>query len=162
MRALQHLLSTSWALRRRFDREALEHIEHAVAASELVHRAELRFAIEAALDLRTLRRCETARARANEVFAELEVWDTLEKNGVLIYVLLAEHAVEIVADHGFDDRVSEAEWRAVCDTIDEYFNRGEWRAGALAGIEGVTKLATREFPAPDAMPDELPNRPVIL
>src|SRR5690606_6356252 len=100
--------------------------------------------------------------RAGEVFAELEVWDTLEKNGVLIYVLLAEHAVEIVADRGFDDRVSEIEWREVCETMDEYFNRGEWRAGALAGIEAVTKLAAREFPAADAMPDELPNRPVIL
>lgn len=162
MRVLRHLLSTSWALTRRFDHEALEHIEHAVAASELLHRAELRFAIEAALDLRTLRRCETARERAHEVFADLEVWDTAENNGVLIYVLLAEHAVEIVADHGFDDRVNETEWRKVCDTVDGYFERGEWRTGALAGIEAVTKLAAREFPAPDTVRNELPNRPVVL
>lgn len=162
MRALKHLLSTRWTLTRRFDDAALAAIEHAVAESETRHRAEVRFAIEAALDLKGLRRCSDARQRAHEVFAELEVWDTADRNGVLIYVLLAEHAVEIVADHGFDERVTDEEWRAACDVIDAAFARGEWAAGAVAGIAAVTALAAREFPAAGETPDELPNRPVIL
>jgi uncharacterized membrane protein len=162
MRVLRHLLSTRWALTRRFDPAALVAIEKAVAESEATHRAEIRFAVEAALDLGALRRCRNARKRAAEIFADLEVWDTREKNGVLIYVLLAEHAVEIVADRGFDGLVSPAEWRHACESMEAAFARGEWKPGALSGIAEVTQLAARAFPASGATPDELPNRPVVV
>jgi uncharacterized membrane protein len=163
MRWGRHLVSTRWALARRFPNATLDAIERAVAASEIQHRGEIRFAIEAALDVRALRRHETPRDRALEVFSELRVWNTHEHNGVLVYVLLAERVVEVVADRGFDGRVSAAEWRQVCAAIETEFGAGRWREGALLGIDAVTRLLTREFPrtsAPDA--NEQPNRPQIL
>jgi len=163
MRWGRHLLATRWALTRRFPRATLDAIEAAVTESEARHRAEIRFAIEPALDVRALRRHETPRSRAHEVFAELRVWNTREHNGVLIYVLLAERIVEIVPDHGLDGRVSEAEWREVCAVIETEFGAGRWRDGALRAIDTVTRLLVREFPR-TSLPDEneQPNRPQLL
>jgi uncharacterized membrane protein len=163
VRWLRHLLSNRWTLQRRFPSATLAAIEAAVAASETRHRGELRFAIESALDVPALWRGVQPRERALETFSELRVWDTREQNGVLIYMLLADHDVEIVADRGFDGRVQPAEWQEVCAGIERAFRAGRWQDGALLAVEGVTALAAREFPrtgAPDA--DELPNRPRIL
>src|SRR5262249_32462892 len=156
-------VATHWALTRRFPRATLDAIEAAVTASEARHRGEIRFAIEAALDVRALRRHETARSRAREVFDHLRVWNTRERNGVLIYVLLAERVVEIVADHGVEGHVSDAEWREVCAAIESEFRESRWRDGALRGIDAVTTLLVREFPRTDSGDrDELPNRPQLL
>jgi uncharacterized membrane protein len=162
MRALAHLLLPRSALQRRFPSHALTAIEEAVEASERAHRAEIRVAIEVALDLRTLWRVRTARARALEVFAELGVWNTAESNGVLIYVLLAERDVEIVADRGFDGRVSDWEWRQVCAAIEGEFAAGRWRDGVLRGLEAVTALLTREFPAEGPQRNEQLDRPAVF
>ncbi|HUL80917.1 MAG TPA: TPM domain-containing protein [Gammaproteobacteria bacterium] len=163
MRWGRHLVSTRWALTRRFPPATLDAIESAVKASEAQHRGEIRVAIEAALDIHALRRHETPRERAQEVFSELRLWDTRERNGVLIYLLLAERVVEIVADRGFEARVTAAEWRAVCAAIEAAYRDGRWRDGALLGIDAVTRLLVRAFPrtgAPDV--DEQPNRPQLL
>jgi uncharacterized membrane protein len=163
MRWLRHLLSNRWTLTQRFPRSTLDGIEAAVAASEARHRGEIRFAIEAALDVRALWRALAPRERALEAFSELRVWDTHEQNGVLIYVLLADRDVEIVADRGFEGRVEPAEWEGVCRAVESAFAEGRWSDGALLAIEAVTALAVREFPrtnAPDV--DEQPNRPQIL
>jgi uncharacterized membrane protein len=163
MRWGPHLVATRWTLSRRFPSKTLDAIERAVVASEAQHRGEIRFAVEAALDVRALRRHETPRDRAHEVFSELRVWDTRERNGVLIYILIAERDVEIVADRGFEGRVTADEWRAVCAAIEAAYREGRWRDGALLGIDAVTQLLVREFPrtgAPDV--DEQPNRPQLL
>src|SRR6185503_1857947 len=118
VRVISHLLLPRSALHRRFPSHALTAIEEAIQESERKHRAEIRVAIEVALDLNELWRVRTARARALEVFAELGVWDTLERNGVLLYVLLAERDVEIVADAGFDGHVAEGEWQRVCALVE--------------------------------------------
>ena len=162
MRVLSHLLMPKSALHRRFPSHALTAIEEAIEASERKHRAEIRVAIEVALDLRTIVGLRSARERALEVFAELEVWDTLERNGVLIYVLLAERDVEIVADSGFDDRVSSEEWQRVCTLIEREFRVGRWRDGLLRGIEAVTVLLAREFPAAGRNLNEQQDRPAVL
>ena len=162
MRLLRHLLLPHAVLDRRFPKHTLDAIEQAVAESETRHSAEIRFAVEVALDLGALRRVATPRDRALEVFAELAVWDTGQRNGVLIYVLLAERDVEIVADRGLDGRVADAEWRAVCERIEHAFRDGRWHDGALAGIASVTDLLAREFPAAGPNTNEQPNRPAIL
>jgi hypothetical protein len=162
MRVLSHLLASRSTLYRRFPSHALSAIEDAVAASELQHRAEIRVAIEGGLDLQDLWRVRTARERALEVFAELGVWNTRESNGVLIYVLLAEHDVEIVADRGFDGRVSEGEWQRVCTVIEREFAAGRWRDGVLEGIGAATALLKREFPADGSTRNEQLDRPAIL
>lgn len=162
MRILAHLLLPRSVLARRFPSHALTAIEEAIETSEAQHRAEIRVAIEVALDLRALWRVRSARARALEVFTELGVWNTREKNGVLLYVLLAERDVEIVADSGFDGLVEQSEWLRVCTVIEREFAAQRWRDGVLRGIEAVTALLARTYPSIGGDRNEQPNRPAVL
>jgi hypothetical protein len=163
MKAWRHLLPSRAALSRKFPAHALAAIETAIRESERRHRAEIRFAIEIALDWRDLGRYASVRERALAVFAELQVWDTAERNGVLIYVLLAEQGVEVVADRGLHGRVTDDEWRRVCAAIEGEFRARRWEAGALAGLAAATALLEREFPAAGHEPrNEQPDRPVVL
>jgi uncharacterized membrane protein len=116
MRALRHLFALPGAVSRAFADGSLADIEQAVRRSEQLHDGQIRVAVEAALDPLHLWRGKTARQRAIEVFAELGVWDTERNNGVLLYLLLAERNVEIVADRGFNGKVTAAEWEDVCRT----------------------------------------------
>ncbi|MEJ2515207.1 MAG: TPM domain-containing protein [Gammaproteobacteria bacterium] len=163
MRVLKHLCTGRLALRRRFPQSVLEEIEAAIARTEMSHRGQLRVAIESALDIGPLVRGETARERAIEVFSVLGVWDTAEDSGVLIYVLIAEHDVEIVADRGYRHGVSDAEWRQACEAMESEFRAGRFGSGVVAGIERVATFMARCFPARDGDRDnELPDRPVVL
>jgi len=162
MRILSHLLLPRSALARRFPSHALTTIEDAIEASEKLHCAEVRVVVEVALDIAALWRIKSARERALEVFTELAVWNTRERNGVLIYVLLAERDVEIVADSGFDGRVEESEWQRACAVVEREFAMGRWRDGVLRGVEAVSVLMAREFPAAGPNPNEQQNRPAVL
>lgn len=162
-RMLKHLLPPSWLLlRRAFPAQTLAAIEAAVTAAEQGHRGEIRFAVEASLNLPALLRKQSARARAVDVFAQLRVWDTAENNGVLIYVLLADHDVEIVADRGITARVSADEWSAICQAMETRFQVGQYEAGAVAAIARVGELLRRHYPGADAAGDELEDRPGVL
>jgi len=162
-RLVRHLLTTRHALRRAFPHGTLARIEGAVHAGEALHDGEVRFAVETDLELPALLAGMTARQRAIELFSLLGIWDTERNNGVLIYVLFADREVEIVVDRGFNAVVPEAEWRAICDAMRGHFFRGEFEAGALGGIEAVSRLMARHFPAqPGRGQDELPNRPLLL
>lgn len=159
---LRHLLPPPWVLRRRaFDARALQALEAAIADAERGHRGEIRFAVEATLGPRALLRGQPARERALEVFSELRVWDTAEDNGVLIYVLLADHDVEIVADRGVAARVDTAEWAAICRDMEACFKAGLYADGAGAGIRRVGTLLARHYPGADRAGNELPDRPHV-
>lgn len=162
-RILRHVAATTWAARRAFPEATLRRIEAAVHAGEGLHDGELRFAVETELGWQALLAGQGARERAIEVFALLDTWDTELNNGVLIYVLFADHDVEIVADRGFNGRVGPEEWRRVCDLMRGHFARGEYEAGALAGIAAASELMAVHFPAvPGSRRDELPDRPAML
>jgi uncharacterized membrane protein len=159
-RLLRHLFASPWAVKRRFPAPVLEAIEAAVARTERQHGGELRWAIEGSLDGPALWRNSTPRERAMEVFSLLRMWDTGANNGVLIYVLLADHAVEIVADRGYGDISASPAWLAVCRSIEQWFAKDEYQRGAVEGIEAVGQLIAARYPAIDR--DELPNAPVLL
>lgn len=159
-RALRHLAATPFAVRRAFTPEVLEQIESEVAASEAKHGGEIRFAIEGNLSGPELLRGVTPRMRAVQVFSRLGVWDTEQNNGVLIYVLWADRDVEIVADRGFNERVSPEQWTAVCKSMEQHFAKGDVAKAVVAGIREVGALIARHFPATDR--NEQPDRPVIL
>ncbi|MCU0768395.1 MAG: TPM domain-containing protein [Burkholderiaceae bacterium] len=163
-RVLRHWLSTPRAVRRAFPEEALTRIRDAVAASERVHRGEIRFAVEASLPWSYLRRDAPARERALMIFAKLRVWDTEENNGVLIYVELADHQIEIVADRGIGPRVAQAEWDGIAAAMRDRFRVGEFEPGAIAGVRAVGELLAREYPLREGErnPNELPNQPIVL
>lgn len=161
-RWLHHVTTTDLALRRAFPAASRDAIDRAVAESERQHRAELRVALEAALPVELLLRGISARERAESIFASLRVYDTAENNGILLYVLLAEHDIEIVADRGFAGRVAAAEWQAICSTLQAAYRDGNFHRGTLAAIGAITALAARHFPAGPDDRNELPDRTVIL
>ena len=156
-RIARHLLFPS-----RFPKRALPAIERAIAESEATHRGEIRFAVEDALDGPALLADQSARERALEVFSQLRVWDTEENNGVLIYLLLADHDLEIVADRGISAKVAGAEWERICRRMEASFSRGDFGRGVLDGIAEVTVLLARHFPARPGDRNELPDKPAIL
>lgn len=161
-RALRHLFSPPWLVGRAFPVDALRRIEAAISASERRHRGEVRFAVEGALDFGPVLRGFSARARALEAFAQLKVWDTEENTGVLIYLLLADRDIEIVADRGIARRIPQAGWDAICARMERAFAAREFEAGVTAGIEQITELLATHFPADSQNADELPNRPARL
>ncbi|HEX7053137.1 MAG TPA: TPM domain-containing protein [Burkholderiales bacterium] len=159
-RVLKHLLLPPWIAERPFPASALAAIEAAIKASERRHRGEIRFAVEGTLPLDRLR--QPTRERAREVFAQLGVWDTEENTGVLIYVQLLDHRIEIVADRGIAARVPQPEWDAICRAMQARFRGKAYLAGALEAIEGVTRILERHFPARGVNPNELPDKPARL
>jgi uncharacterized membrane protein len=163
-RWFRHSFALRRTLRRAFPPGTLDAIERAIDESELVHRGEIRFAIESSLEPGAALHGKAPRARALEVFAALGVWDTNENNGVLIYVLLADRDVEIVADRGFNDLVPREQWSAVCDHMEQEFRAGRFREGAVAGVQDVGRIVARHFPRRpgERDRDELPNRPALL
>jgi uncharacterized membrane protein len=161
-RIFRHLLLPHWSIGLAFPKRVLLAIERAVAESEQRHDAELRFAVEAGLTFAALRRGQTARQRAVEVFSQLRVWDTEHNSGVLIYVQLIDRKVEILADRGISVFVPQVEWDAICRRIEQSYRRGAFEAGTLAAIEEITMRLARHFPPRETNPNELPNRPIVL
>lgn len=163
-RWFRHVFATRGAVRRAFPPEALARIEATVDASEQTHSGEIRVAIEGALEPGEVAQAKTPRARALEVFAALGVWDTEANNGVLIYVLLADRDVEIVADRGFNGRVVAAEWAAVCEDMQREFRAGRYASGVVTGVEDVGRIIGAHYPQRPGQrdEDELPNRPALL
>jgi uncharacterized membrane protein len=162
MRFLGHALLPQWWAMRVFPPATLAKIEAAVAASELQHSGELRFVVEAALPPRWLLAGRSARERAVELFSRLRVWDTEANSGVLIYVQLLDHRVEIVADRGIDARVGHDFWEAVCGRLQAAFRAGRFEDGVLAAIDEITVALAAHFPAGADNPNELPDRPLVL
>lgn len=151
-----------WAWRRAFPQATLDAIEAAIRMSETRHGGEIRFAIENNLPVSLAWRGMRGRDRAIGMFSTLRVWDTEHNSGVLIYLLLADHDIQIVADRGIAARVDQAAWEAVAQTMEAAFRQGEFEHGALAGIEQIGALLAAHFPPSGHNPDELANRPVIM
>lgn len=163
-RWFRHVLASRRYHARFFPAATLDAIQAAIAASEKLHGAEIRFAIEGSLEPGEVRHGKTPRSRALEVFAALGVWDTAANNGVLIYVLLADKDVEIVADRGYNLRVTTDEWADICHAMERLFQAGDYKAGALEGVRRVGDILAKHFPpVPGGRDeDELPNRPAVL
>ena len=160
-RILKHLLTTQGQVTRAFPRSALNAIEKAIKASEAAHAGEIRFVVEGALDGMPLFKGQSPRDRAIELFAQLRLWDTQHNNGLLIYLLLADRAVEIVADRGIHAKVGAEEWRKVCHQMETAFGQSNYEGGVISGVQAVTQHLVRHFPADDR-PNELSDRPVVL
>ena len=162
LRLMRHIGTTRWNTRRHFPQAARDGIEQAIGECESRHGGEIRFVVETALDLPELWRNLSSRTRALQLFGQFGVWNTEHNNGVLIYVLMADHAVEIVADRGIAARVEQAEWDAVCRQMEQHYRAGRFRDGSVIGILGVGTLLGRHFPGRRRSDNELPNQPVLL
>jgi uncharacterized membrane protein len=162
-RILNNLFNHWFQLHGRFPPALLDEITTAIAAGESSHRGEVRFAIESRLTPWAVLEGLDAPARAQQLFSQLRVWDTEHNSGVLFYVLMAEHRIEIVADRGVAARVTAAEWKAICARMRDYYARGQWREGSIEGIAAAHALLRLHFPSDGTNnPDELPDRPILL
>jgi uncharacterized membrane protein len=161
-RIIRHLVMTHWQVNRAFPRQTMIAIEQAIKASETAHVGEIRFAVEGALHSTPLFKAQSARERAIDVFSQLRIWDTEHNNGVLIYLLLADRAVEIVADRGVHAKMGSREWENICRTMETAFKEANYEGGVVSGIQAVTQHLTRHFPASAAGQNELADKPVML
>jgi uncharacterized membrane protein YgcG len=164
LRLLRHRLFDETDSRRALDDAALKRLEARVAASEQGHSGEIRICVEAGLPLSYLWRGASTRERAVAMFGKLRVWDTEHNNGVLIYLLLAEHRIEIVADRQIHRHVGEAQWQALVAGMSTAFKAGQFEAGLGQALDAIDGLLRRHFPlaAGEANPNELPDRPVRI
>lgn len=162
-RIIKHLSVGRSVLRRTFPRGVLDNIERAIREAEKTHAGQICFAVEEALDIRALLAGQSARERAIGVFSNLRVWDTEHNNGVLIYLLLADRDVEIVADRGVHARLGQATWEVVCREMEAAFRQGKFEEGVLAGIRSVGAHLAQHYPHNGADKiNELPDSPVLM
>ena len=161
-RIVKHLLMTRWQVSRAFPSHALREIEKSIKASESAHQGEIRFVVEGALEGAILFEGQTARERAIDVFSQLRLWDTEHNNGVLIYLLLADRAVEIIADRGIHSRAGAHEWAPICRKIEADFKRTNYEDGVVNGIDAVAHHLKKHFPASGEKKNALPNVPVVM
>jgi uncharacterized membrane protein len=161
-RLLRHLTGSARRTRALFSAPVRSQIEAAITLAESQHAGEIRFVVETALPWHALWHDVGARSRALEMFARLHIWDTQANNGVLIYVLLADRAVEIIADRGINERVTPAEWEQVCRQVETQFRAGRYAEGSRAAIAGVAALLAQHFPAGRDSGNELPNQPILI
>jgi uncharacterized membrane protein len=164
---LRRLLRHRWLdeddTRKAIPTDLLERLKRRVAASESRHSGEIRICVEASLPSSYIWRDATPRERAVAMFAKLRAWDTEHNNGVLIYLLLAEHAIEIVADRGLSQRVPPQEWQAMVQRMGAAFREGRFEDGLTQALEEVSALLVQHFPlAPgENNSNELPDEPVL-
>ena len=161
-RFFRHLATDHGSARRAFPAAALSRIETAIAEGERRHRGQVRVAIEASLPLVRVLKGLTPRARALEAFSELSVWDTEENCGVLVYLLLADRDVEIVADRGIHAQVGAKTWEAICREMEAAFRERRFDDGIAAGIAKINWLLAEHFPRTGAGANELPDRPIVF
>jgi uncharacterized membrane protein YgcG len=162
LRLMRHLATTRWSTRRHFPPQVRDAIEKSIDECEAHHAGEIRFIVETAFDLPELWHGLSPRQRALQLFGRFGVWDTAHNNGVLIYVLMADRVVEIIADRGIAARITPEEWQAVCRQMEQHYRQGRFREGSIAGIRGVGALLGRHFPGKKHGDRELPNQPVLL
>lgn len=161
-RIVRHLWTPQNRVKRAFPSAVMKSIAAAIRDSEQRHRGQIRFAVESVLDWRQLVRDMPPPERALEMFSRLHVWDTAENNGVLIYLLLADHHVEIVADRGVHGRVGPDGWESICRLMETNFAAGRFEEGVTKGILAVTEILVKEYPATGSSANELPDAPVIV
>lgn len=158
----RHVVTDHRSARRAFPPHTLTRIGSAIAAGEQTHSGQVRFVVEAALPLSLVLRGQKPRAHAIDVFSRLRIWDTEENIGVLVYVLLADKDVEVVADRGIHRKVGDAAWQSICGTMEVAFRAGRFEEGAVAGINAINAILAEHFPRGGSGPNELADQPEII
>jgi uncharacterized membrane protein len=166
IRFFKHFISMAlpvrWQVRKHFSDDVLKRIEKAIKTSEQTHTGEIRFVVEASLHPIEILCKKMPNRRALELFGRFNIWDTEHNNGVLIYLLLADRDVEIVADRGIHQHVGNDGWNAICHVMELQFRQGNFEAGVLQGLGEISALLQKHYPSAGENSNELPNTPIIL
>ena len=163
IRTLIHLFTLRGQRGRYFSKKDLHEIAQAIASSEAKHRAEIRVAIESSFSLVQIWQNLLSRARALDIFSQYHIWDTEENNGVLIYLLLAEHRLEIIADRGIDKKLGEEYWNQLSSKIADALKEKKYKQGILEAVETVSKDMIILFPKQEGGdPNELSDEVILI
>ncbi len=160
-----HLTVTRSKLNRTFSEATLDTLQQAIAAAECRHSAELRVVIEAGFTPYELLSGLTPNARALGLFSRLRVWDTEANSGVLLYVLLAEHAIELIADRGVHKLAGNKTWESVVKQLENSFTAGQFATGMIGVIDKLNGILVENFPATNKnvrKRNELSDRPLLI
>jgi uncharacterized membrane protein len=161
-RIFNHLLSWPGEVRHYFPKESMQAIENAIAASEKSHFGEICFVVESNLHVFDILKKKSAKKRAIEIFSKFHVWDTAQNNGVLIYLLLADHDFEILADRGIHAHVGSEGWEQISHEMERHFKQGDFELGVLHGIAKITEHLDKHFPSDAENVNELSNAPIVI
>jgi len=162
-RIFKHLLHLPWLVHTKFPPQTLRKIEACIQKSETEHSAEIRFAVESSLGFFDLLQDTSCFDRGVDVFSELRIWDTENNNGVLVFLLLADRKVEIIADRGLNDKIDKEEWLAICQVMEKSFSQHHFEIGVIEGINHITETLAKYYPKiKQNKIDELSNKPVIM
>lgn len=161
-RLFKHLTATRSQARNLFPRSTLQAVQACIAAGEKQHRAEIRLIVEAALPLNTVLRGESSRTRAHELFSHYRIWDTEENCGILIYINVADHKVEILPDRTVGRALKRDDWHAVCQTMTRGFAGKKYHDSLLLALTQLNELLAVHFPDQDKHKNQLSDRPLIL
>ena len=168
---LRHLWLDVSDTRRAIPPDMVHRLAERVAASEKRHSGQIRICVEASLPSSYLWRLDRdntlgnlTRQRAVMMFGKLGVWDTEHNNGALVYVLLAEHAIEIVADRGLMRHVDAAQWQAMVARMASAFREKHYEDGLTQALEETSAVLVSHFGQTDTSsshPNELPDTPLL-
>jgi uncharacterized membrane protein len=161
-RIFSHLLSWPGVVRQYFPKDSMQAIENAIAASEKTHFGEICFVVESNLHVLDVLKKKSAKKRAIEVFSQFHVWDTAQNNGVLIYLLLADHDFEILSDRGIHVHVGSEGWEKISREMEQHFKHGDFELGVLYGITKITEHLDKHFPSSSENVNELSNAPIVI
>ncbi len=161
-RLFKHLFATSRQTKKYFSTLSLQQIESAIARSEIGHSGQIQVVIETSLSPYALFHHQSPRERAIEVFSLQKIWDTEHNNGVLIYLLMADQAIEIIADRGIHQLVGDGFWQTTCSKIEKQLRDGAFQEGVLAGIHEIDQILREFYPSKLITPNELSDQPVII
>lgn len=161
-RLCRHLFIWPGVVRRYFPADSMRRIEAAIASNERTHLGEICFVVESNLHVLDILRKKSAKQRAIEVFSQFQVWDTEQNNGVLIYLLLADHDLEILADRGIHHHIGDGGWERISHEMEAQFRRGQFEAGTLYGINQIGERLAQHYPAHAKNINELANAPIII
>jgi len=161
-RLFRHGFVMPWAVKKHFPEQSLKRIEAEIAKSEAQHLGEIRFVVESHLPFIDILRKKSGKKRAIEVFSQLHIWDTEHNNGVLIYLLLADHDFEILGDRGIHQHLGKDGWEEICQQMEGLFRKGQFEMGVIFGIHQITESLIKHFPATGENKNELSNQAIIL
>jgi uncharacterized membrane protein len=161
-RLFKHLFATSRQTKKYFPAFALQQIEASIAASEVGHSGQIRVVIETTLSPYAIWHQQSCRERSIEVFSLQKIWDTENNNGVLIYLLMADHAFEIIADRGVHQKVGDEFWQNVCRAMETHLKNSDFQAGILVGIHEIDQILRKFYPAQVITPNELSDQPTLI
>lgn len=161
-RAFRHLFTTNRAGKQAFPETTLQVIQEVITAGEKLHRAEVQLIVEPSLPLSEIWAGTSSRERAIELFSLHRIWDTEENSGILIYIDLADHQVEIIADRGINHVTTGEEWESVCQAMTRGFAQGNYHDSVVASLKLLNQILHEHLPDTENLPNQLPNRPIVL